>query len=82
MIIDLNAYRRTIRPIVEYRIHWRPQEDFNYTISDIAQAHDCHLVAVAYYYAEIRGMTPELQAMIDRISQYYHVTGVINSELK
>lgn len=76
MTIDLDKYRNQI-PFIKYLMDKaKPEERLTRTLSEIAPAIHCPIIAVAYYVAEIYGMSPETQLVIDKLKTYYRVTEV------
>ena len=80
MTLDLNRYRHVIKPIVKLTIERDPGLDKPETLQLIAQATNCHIVAVGHYMAELYGMTPELQRKIAMLVSFYHIDSIINQE--
>jgi hypothetical protein len=76
MTIDLSRYRRAVKPDLKGYIDRNPGRDPFDLISIYSPTSSCHIIAVSYYYAELYGMTPELNAFISRQMHYYHVTRV------
>jgi hypothetical protein len=78
MILDLNKYRRVIKPLVESYITRTPDADKCEDLTLIAQSTGCHILAVGYYMGELFGFSEELKAKIGRLQTYYHEVEVIN----
>lgn len=76
MTLDLNRYRRAIKPICEAFVTREPDEDQNSLISRIALGTNCPITAVSYYMAELYGMTPELVRKIAFLKQFYNIIEV------
>lgn len=77
MILDINRYRLSI-PFITYLMdRSEPQDRFGATMSIAAIACHCHIVAVAYFTAEIYGMSNETQLLIQSLMKYYRIKGVI-----
>jgi len=80
MILDLNRYRKTIKPLVKLHIARNPDSDLNMNLSMIAQSTSCHILAVSYYLGELFGFSEELESKIVRLQTFYHYVTVTNKE--
>lgn len=80
MTIDLNLYRRVIKPIVKNFVNKNPTKDKDVIIGEVAIYTNCHIVAVAYFMAELFGMSEELQETTDKLEKFYRYPEVINKE--
>ena len=80
MILDLNRYRRVIKPLV--KLHLARNEDKNICneLTIIAEATKCHILAVGHYVLELIGPNEELEAKVGRLQNYYHDVIVTNKE--
>jgi hypothetical protein len=76
--IDLDSYRRVIKPLVELHVKRNPEQDLNNTLSVIAQTTTCHIVAVGYFLAELYGMNPNLRSKLDMLEKFYSYPEVKN----
>lgn len=82
MTIDLNRYRRNIKPIIEAFVTREPTADKNELIGRIALATTCPIIAVCYYMSELYGMSPELKAFIGRLVDFYKVDTILGEEIQ
>lgn len=80
MIIDLNRYRRNIKPLVQYYVERNPDINKSDALTVVAGMTDCHIVAVGYYMAELFGMTEELRNSLDRLEKFYNYPIVVNKQ--
>ena len=80
MKIDLNRYRKIIKPLVELYLKRNPEQKLHPTLSILAQTTNCHIIAVGYYIAELRGMEPELKSILDMLEQFYQLPEIENFE--
>lgn len=76
MILDLDRYRRAIKPICKSFVEREPDADQNALISRIALGTNCPITAVAYFMAELYGLSPELIRRISVLRQFYGITTV------
>ncbi len=80
MIIDLNRYRRVIKPLVKLYFDRNPDKDKNIAITEISNTTTCHIVAVGYYTAELYGMTEYLRSKLDMLEEFYRFPEIRNIE--
>ena len=80
MILDLDRYRRVIKPLVKLHIQRNSEVDKGKELTTIAQSTECHILAVAYFMEELFGKTEELTAKIESLQKFYHHVEVINKE--
>lgn len=80
MIVDLARCRRIVKPTCKAMGDREREINPADLCGRAALATSCHIVAVAYYMAELYGMTPRLQAFIDLHVDFYHITEVQNQE--
>ncbi len=77
MTIDLNRYRRAIKPICKTwadREHKVPKHEL---CGSIAIATNCPIIAIGYYMSELYGMTEELQSFLTRLIAFYQVDDIV-----
>lgn len=77
MTVDLNLYRRTIKPLIKIYMDRHIGENVSKCLGDIASDTYCPIIAVACFAAEIYGMNPDFQRVLDSALTFYGAT-VIN----
>lgn len=81
MTIDLDRYRRTIKPIVKLFVERQVSKKSKSEIAGaISLATECPIIAVCYYMAELYGMDLELNTLLNALIAFYHVDEVVNQE--
>ena len=80
MKIDLDRYRRVIKPIVKNFVNKNPTKDKDVIIGEVAIYTNCHIVAVAYFMAELFGMSEELQETTNNLEKFYRFPEVTNKD--
>lgn len=79
MTLDVSKYAR-VKHTIKFFLENYPNKDLESTVTEIAVASETPIVAVCYHYAEVIGkMTPELKAIIVRISDFYKYTKIEGS---
>lgn len=73
MNYDLNKYRKTIKPLVEYYLAQYPTHTLTATLSTLALTSQCPIVCVGYFIEEIKGPSEELTKKIQQLEHYYKV---------
>lgn len=74
MILNVADYRELHLPYVRWWIETNGVDQF--TLTNIAQNRELHIVIVAYLMAELVGFTDEMKGHIKRLEEFYRIEGV------
>lgn len=75
-MMDLSKYRGSN---FEYIQNWLKREP-EANISEISLATGVPVIAVCHFVGEIKGFTPELLGVIERLMKFYGITEVIGQQ--
>ena len=77
MVLDLNNYRRAVKPAVALFMENHKDKPLKQLIGSMAIAYSCHIVAVCYFVAELKGGLPEeLEDTLKNLCKFYDITEV------
>ena len=71
MTLDLDLYRRAVKPIVKVYMDRHKGENQSKLIGDLASDTYCHIIAIAHFVGELYGMDPETQRILDVAIAFY-----------
>lgn len=82
MTVDLNLYRRVVKPLLATALDLDPERNPEDVISEISRVTNCHIIAVTYYAVEILGNNGKLEKFLVSLFKFYRPVEVINEELR
>lgn len=77
MVLDADKYRVNVKPIKELTIDQTPEERIKF-LSMLAVSTGVPIIIVACYVGELYGFSPELNAYIERLKNFYTIKEVLN----
>lgn len=77
LTIDLAKYRANVRYITSLTCDKTPEERLS-AIGLISLSLNVPIIVVACYIGELYGFSPQLNAFIQRLRDFYHIDEVIN----
>jgi hypothetical protein len=69
--MNLEVYRHTIPPIIKQWRLSRPDEPFIEACGNLALSTSCPIIAVCKFMIELEGSTPETEAYLKRLEEFY-----------
>ena len=76
MILDIGVYRESQKPGIKLFLDRRGLAELSRSISEMASAYHCPVIAVCHFVGELYGFTPELDELIAKLCAFYKVTEI------
>jgi hypothetical protein len=74
MTLDIDKYRVNIPHLKVFLDRQEGDERRHGAVSEFAVVSGVPVLACFYYYAELYGMTPEIQKSIDSLTEFYRIS--------